>query len=83
MKWLLCVWMKEKKKEFVWRIMTVCNCRTVRWSRQPINSSLVGVYKKTFGASVVYGMLNGVQGLLSERYVDFSNHIQSDLDIEC
>ena len=49
-----------------------------------INSSLVGVYKtaKDLGASVVYGMLNGVQGLLSERYVDLSNHIQSDLDIE-
>lgn len=49
-----------------------------------INSSLVGVYKtaKDLGAPVVYGMLNGVQGLLSERYVDLSSHIQSDLDIE-
>ena len=49
-----------------------------------INSSLVGVYKtaRDLGAPTVYGMLNGVQGLLSERYVDLSNHIQSDLDIE-
>ncbi len=49
-----------------------------------INSSLVGVYKtaKDLGASIVYGMLNGVQGLLNERYVDLSEHIQSDLDIE-
>lgn len=49
-----------------------------------INSSLVGVYKtaKDLGAPKVYGMLNGIRGLLEERYVDLSNHIQSDLDIE-
>ena len=43
-----------------------------------INSSLVGVYKtaKDLGAPKVYGMLNGIRGLLEERYVDLSNHIQ-------
>ena len=37
-----------------------------------INSSLAGVYKtaKDKGAKKVYGMLNGIQGLLEERYID-------------
>ena len=49
-----------------------------------INSSLAGVYKtaKDRGAKKVYGMLHGVQGLLQERYVDLSEHIRSDLDID-
>lgn len=49
-----------------------------------INSSLVGVYKtaRDRGAGKVYGMLHGIQGLLEERYVDLSEHIRSDLDIE-
>ena len=49
-----------------------------------INSSLVGVYKtaKDRGAKKVYGMLHGIQGLLEERYVDLSDHIKNDLDIE-
>ena len=49
-----------------------------------INSSLVGVFKtaKDRGAEKVYGMLNGIQGLLEERYVDLSEHIQSNLDVE-
>lgn len=49
-----------------------------------INSSLVGVYKtaRDRGAEKVYGMLHGVQGLLEERYVDLSEHIRNDLDIE-
>lgn len=49
-----------------------------------INSSLAGVYKTAIdrGAKKVYGMLNGVQGLLEERVVDMSNHIKSDLDID-
>ena len=49
-----------------------------------INSSLVGVFKTAVdrGADKVYGMLNGIQGLLEERYVDLSEHIRSDLDIE-
>ncbi len=49
-----------------------------------INSSLVGVYKTAMdrGANKVFGMLNGIQGFLEGRYVDLSNHIKSDLDIE-
>lgn len=49
-----------------------------------INSSLVGVYKtaKDRGFQKVYGMLHGIKGLLEEKYIDLSEHIQSDLDIE-
>lgn len=49
-----------------------------------INSSLAGVYKtaKDRGAKKVFGMLHGIQGLLEERYVDLSEHIKNDLDIE-
>ncbi|RHQ13602.1 6-phosphofructokinase [Lachnospiraceae bacterium AM48-27BH] len=49
-----------------------------------INSSLAGVYKtaKDRGARKVYGMLHGIQGLLEEKYVDLSEHIKSDLDID-
>jgi 6-phosphofructokinase 1 len=49
-----------------------------------INSSLAGVFKtaKDRGAKKVYGMLNGIQGLLEERVVDLSQHIRSDLDID-
>lgn len=49
-----------------------------------INSSLAGVYKtaKDRGAKRVFGMLRGIQGLLEERYVDLSEHINNDLDIE-
>jgi 6-phosphofructokinase 1 len=49
-----------------------------------INSSLVGVFKtaKDAGCGKVYGMRNGIEGLLSERYVDISDYIKNDLDIE-
>ncbi len=49
-----------------------------------INSSLVGVFKtaKDEGCAHVYGMRNGIEGLLNERYVDLSEHIKNDLDIE-
>lgn len=49
-----------------------------------INSSLVGVYKtaRDRGARKVYGMRYGIQGLLDEKYVDLSEHIRNDLDIE-
>ncbi|MBQ9123050.1 MAG: 6-phosphofructokinase [Lachnospiraceae bacterium] len=49
-----------------------------------INSSLAGVYRtaKDRGAKKVYGMLHGIQGLLQERYIDLSEHIKTDLDIE-
>jgi len=49
-----------------------------------INSSLAGVFKtaKDRGATKVYGMLNGIKGLLDRRYVDMSDYIKSTLDIE-
>ena len=49
-----------------------------------INASLAGVYRtaKDRGAKKVYGMLYGIQGLLDERYVDLSEHIQNELDAE-
>ncbi|MBR1445289.1 MAG: 6-phosphofructokinase [Firmicutes bacterium] len=49
-----------------------------------INSSLVGVYKtaKDRHADKIYGMLNGIQGFLDERYVDLTEKIKDNLDIE-
>ncbi len=49
-----------------------------------INSSLAGVYRTAIdrGARKVYGMLHGVQGLLEEQYIDLSEHIKTNLDIE-
>lgn len=49
-----------------------------------INSSLVGVYKtaRDRGAAKVYGMLHGIQGLLDRQYVDLSEHIKTDLDMD-
>lgn len=49
-----------------------------------INSSLAGIFKtaKDRGASKVYGMLHGIQGLIEEKYVDLSEHIETNLDIE-
>ena len=49
-----------------------------------INASLVGVFKtaKDNGCKTVYGMRNGIEGLLEERYIDISEYIKNDLDIE-
>ena len=49
-----------------------------------INASLVGVFKtaKDAGCEIVYGMRNGIEGLLQERYIDISDYIKNDLDIE-
>ncbi len=49
-----------------------------------INSSLAGVFKtaKDSGCPVIYGMRNGIEGLLRERVVDLSEKIKSGLDIE-
>ena len=49
-----------------------------------INASLAGVFEscKNRGADVVYGMCNGVAGLLEERVVDLSTLLTDDLDIE-
>lgn len=49
-----------------------------------INSSLAGVYQtaKDRGAKKIYGMRHGIQGLLEERYIDLSEHITNELDVE-
>ncbi len=49
-----------------------------------INSSLAGVYRTAIdrGAKKVYGMLHGIQGLLNEKYLDLSEHIKTELDVE-
>ncbi len=49
-----------------------------------INSSLAGVYRtaKDRGAGKVYGMLHGIKGLMEEQYIDLSDYIKNDLDVE-
>ena len=48
-----------------------------------INASLAGVFKaaKDMGADKIYGMRNGVQGLLNERLVNLLDCIQTDRDL--
>ncbi len=49
-----------------------------------INSSLAGVFEtaRDLGCPIVYGMRNGIEGLLKERIVDLSEHITNGLDLE-
>ncbi len=49
-----------------------------------INASLAGVFAtaKELGAPHVYGMRNGIEGFLQERYIDMSEYIKDDVDIE-
>lgn len=49
-----------------------------------INSSLVGVFKtaKDRHSKKIYGMCNGIQGLLENRVVDLTEKIKDNLDIE-
>ena len=49
-----------------------------------INSSLVGVYKTAMdrGCKKIFGMVNGIKGLLEGKMFDLSHHITSNLDIE-
>ncbi len=44
-----------------------------------INSSLAA---KDRGANKVYGMLHGIKGLLDKQYVDLSEKIKTDIDID-
>ena len=49
-----------------------------------INSSLAGVFSagKKFCAGKIYGMVNGVEGLLKEKMVDLSEKLPTDADVE-
>ncbi|MCL2086632.1 MAG: 6-phosphofructokinase [Oscillospiraceae bacterium] len=49
-----------------------------------INSSLAGVFRSAIdrGVNKVYGMINGVQGLLDRKYINMADYIVEDIDIE-
>ena len=49
-----------------------------------INASLAGVYKtaKDLGVKKIYGMRYGIDGFIKGKYIDMSDYIRSDLDIE-
>ena len=49
-----------------------------------INASLAGVFcqAKECGAKKIYGMCNGIQGLLEEKFIDLSDYVKNDLDVE-
>ncbi len=49
-----------------------------------INSSLAGVFKtaKDNGCEHIYGMRHGIEGLTNGEYIDMSDYIKSNLEIE-
>jgi 6-phosphofructokinase 1 len=49
-----------------------------------INSSLAGVYAtaKELGSTKILGMRNGIEGLLEERYVDMTEVLKNNMDVE-
>lgn len=49
-----------------------------------INSSLAGVFKTAMdrGFNRIYGMRYGIQGFLDEQFIDLSEYIRNDLDLE-
>lgn len=49
-----------------------------------INSSLAGVFKtaRDLGAKKIYGMRNGIEGLLNENYIDMTEYIKGDFEVE-
>lgn len=49
-----------------------------------INSSLAGVFKTALDMNEgkVYGMLNGIDGLLHGQYIDMTERMKNDLDVE-
>lgn len=49
-----------------------------------INSSLAGVFRTAMdrGFHKIYGMRYGIQGFLDEQYIDLSDYIKNELDIE-
>lgn len=49
-----------------------------------INSSLAGVFAtaRELGAGKIYGMRNGIEGLLEERYIDMTEYIKNSMDVE-
>ena len=49
-----------------------------------INSSLAGVFKTAMerGFNKVYGMRYGIQGFMDEQYIDLSDYVKNELDLE-
>ncbi|MBQ8636551.1 MAG: 6-phosphofructokinase [Clostridia bacterium] len=49
-----------------------------------INASLAGVYKTAvdMGIKTVYGMRYGIDGFIKGKYIDISEYVKSDLDLE-
>ncbi len=49
-----------------------------------INSSLAGVFQaaKDLGADKIYGMRNGIEGLLNEQYIDMTDYLRTAMDVE-
>ncbi len=49
-----------------------------------INSSIAGVYKKAkeLGYDHIYGMVNGIEGFLSENIIDLDEYLNTDENIE-
>lgn len=49
-----------------------------------INSSLAGVFQaaKDLGAPKIYGMRNGIEGLLNEQYIDMREYLKGAMDVE-
>lgn len=48
-----------------------------------INASLAGIFKAGIEKNIkVFGMINGIEGLLNKKYIDLETQINSELDIE-
>ena len=49
-----------------------------------INSSLAGVFAaaKKLGADKVLGMVNGIEGILSDKYTVLDETLKTDFDVE-
>lgn len=49
-----------------------------------INASLAGIFKAAaeYKDTKIFGMINGIQGLLERKYVELSNEITSELELE-
>ena len=49
-----------------------------------INSSLAGVFKtaRDRGAGKIFGMVHGIQGFLEGNYIDMTQHVRDNIEIE-
>ncbi|NLL91503.1 MAG: 6-phosphofructokinase [Ruminococcaceae bacterium] len=49
-----------------------------------INSTLCGVYEtaKALGAKIVYGMVHGIEGLINGEYINMSDYLKTEEDLE-